>query len=320
MLLADEKDLWERVSNFSLDDPESTFSFSTRLASENSWSYIYTQRVIVEYKRFVFLAMVAGHPVTPSINVDEAWHLHLCYTKSYWDDLCGKVLKRPLHHNPTKGGFEEQSKFYDQYNKTLDSYERFFAQKPSQDIWPPAKRRFAKTSLSKQVNPSPETINGFDKWLACVVSIIILVIFGGGTSFLTGLLLKNIFGGWTILWGFLILLLFSTFAAQYINSNIDWARRNKLNKHNNGAQLEVVEVLVALFGGVIVGMVIVVGMVGVVVVVVAVVGVVVVARRRKGQLDVVELIKAGVDVKLVQSYIERCANDLAPLFSEAQSE
>ncbi len=49
-----------------------------------------------------------------------------------------------------------------------------------------------------------------------------------------------------------------------------------------------------------------------------------VARRRKDQLDVVELIKAGVEVKFVQSYLEQYANDLIPLFeelvSEAQSE
>ena len=234
-LSANEKDLWERISNFLLDDPGSAFSFSTRLASENGWSYIYAQRVIGEYKRFVFLAMVAEHPVTPSIDVDEVWHLHLCYTKSYWDDFCGEVLKRPLHHNPTKGGAEEQSKFHDQYNKTLESYERFFAKKPSQDIWPPTEKRFAKTSLSKQVNPTLETTNELDKWLACVMSIIILVILGGGTSFLTGLLLKNIFGGWTILWSLLILLLFSTFTAQFIDLKIDWAGRNKLSKykHNN---------------------------------------------------------------------------------------
>ena len=126
---------------FSLDDSKSAFSFSTRLASENGWSYIYTQRVVVEYKRFVFLAMVAKHSVTPSLDVDEAWHLHLCYTKSYWDDLCREILKSPLHHNPTKGGTDEQSKFYDQYNKTLESYERFFAKNPPQDIWSPAKDR-----------------------------------------------------------------------------------------------------------------------------------------------------------------------------------
>ncbi|MEK6230809.1 MAG: hypothetical protein N2A42_03075 [Luteolibacter sp.] len=35
---------------------------------------------MTEYKRFVALAMLAGHPVTPSEEVDQAWHLHLVYT------------------------------------------------------------------------------------------------------------------------------------------------------------------------------------------------------------------------------------------------
>ena len=64
---------------------------------------IYAYRVIQEYKKFVFLAMVADHIVSPSTNVDRAWHLHLLYTRSYWDEFCGKVLKKPLHHTPSSG-------------------------------------------------------------------------------------------------------------------------------------------------------------------------------------------------------------------------
>ena len=44
------------------------------------------------------------------------------------------------------------------------------------------------------------------------------------------------------------------------------------------------------------------------------------ARRRKDQLDIVELIKVGADVKLVQGYLEQYANDLTPLFEELASE
>jgi len=56
--------------------------FEARLARENGWCRAYTQRVIVEYKRFVYLAMTAGHVVTPSEEVDHAWHMHLTYTRS----------------------------------------------------------------------------------------------------------------------------------------------------------------------------------------------------------------------------------------------
>lgn len=237
MFSAVEKDLWERISNFSLDDSKSAYSFSTRLARENGWSYIYTQRVIAEYKKFVFLAMVAGHSVTPSITVDEVWHLHLCYTKSYWDNLCGEILKHPLHHNPTKGGTEEQSKFYNQYNKTLESYEKFFAKKPPQDIWPPAKERFSSTGHPKQIKSTPVPINGFDNWFSNAMSIIILVTFAGGTSFLTGLVLKYIFGGWIILWSFVVLVLFSISVVPYINLKINWTGKVKENNSNCGCAI-----------------------------------------------------------------------------------
>ena len=101
---AAEKALHQKIADFQLDDPTSQFSFSDKLAKENGWSKPYAQRVVDEYKRFLFLAMTAGHVVTPSDQVDQAWHLHLTYTESYWQDLCDNVLGRPIHHGPSKGG------------------------------------------------------------------------------------------------------------------------------------------------------------------------------------------------------------------------
>jgi uncharacterized protein (TIGR04222 family) len=79
---------------------------------------------------------VAGHPVSPSEDVDQVWHLHLAYTKSYWQEFCGEILKRPFHHNPTKGGAEESAKFETWYANTLASYRKFFGEEPPKDIWP----------------------------------------------------------------------------------------------------------------------------------------------------------------------------------------
>ena len=41
-----------------------------------------------------------------------------------------------------------------------------------------------------------------------------------------------------------------------------------------------------------------------------------IARRRKDQVDVIELIKAGADVKQVRRYLEQHAPNLLPLFEE----
>jgi hypothetical protein len=130
--------LWDRIQAFSFDAGAATFPFWSRLAAENGWSLSFAARAIGEYRRFVYLAVVAGHPVSPSDQVDQVWHLHLLYTESYWHRLCRDTLGMPLHHHPTTGGGAERAKFDDWYRRTLDSYRRMFVEDPPADIWPRA--------------------------------------------------------------------------------------------------------------------------------------------------------------------------------------
>ena len=142
-------DLLNQISKFEIDHGGETLRFADRLARENGWRRDYAQRVVDEYKRFIFLAMTAGHQVTPSDQVDQAWHLHLTYTRSYWDELCGKTLGRPLHHDPTRGGSTENEKFHDWYERTLESCEHAFGERPPADIWPPASWRFSDVDFQR---------------------------------------------------------------------------------------------------------------------------------------------------------------------------
>lgn len=135
--------LLHRLESFSVDQPGCQLTFAARLARENGWSLAQAERVVVEYKRFLYLAAVAGHAVTPSEAVDQAWHLHLCYTRSYWQDLCEQTLGFPLHHGPTQGGRAEDEKFVDWYQKTLESYRHHFGEAAPAEIWPEVKERFA---------------------------------------------------------------------------------------------------------------------------------------------------------------------------------
>lgn len=137
-------ELYKRIQAFALDRPDSQLSFSQRLAKDNGWSSGYTQRAIEEYKKFIFLAVAAGHPVTPSDQIDQVWHLHLTYTRLYWQEFCPKILQTTLHHEPTRGGSSEQLKFGSWYSKTLESYEQFFGHIPPIDIWPKPKDRFGR--------------------------------------------------------------------------------------------------------------------------------------------------------------------------------
>jgi uncharacterized protein (TIGR04222 family) len=143
--------LWAKLEALDLDGG-AVLSFSKRLARDNGWTAAFAQRVMLEYKRFVYLAATCGHPVTPSDEVDQAWHLHLVYTRSYWDELCGQVLGFPLHHGPTKGGAAEGHKFQDWYARTLQAYAAAFGTLPPADIWPAAAVRFGEAPYFRRVN------------------------------------------------------------------------------------------------------------------------------------------------------------------------
>lgn len=131
----DQKSLWQRIQAHALDDSRAVCPFSARLAKENAWPPGFTQRAIEEYRRFAFLAVAAGHPVSPSDAVDQVWHLHLLYTRDYWGEFCPNVLRTPLHHGPTRGGAVEHDKFADWYARTLASYRKFFGEPPA-EFWP----------------------------------------------------------------------------------------------------------------------------------------------------------------------------------------
>lgn len=171
---ASEMNLWSRIDSYAFDAVDAALPFSARLARDNNWTLNFAKRAIEEYKKFVFLAMTAGHPVTPSDEVDQVWHLHLLYTRSYWDEFC-KILGSPLHHGPTQGGVHEGRKFLAWYENTLSAYLKFFDIKPPADIWPVPARRFTGVSDFRRLNrrafwvipkPRPPKLS----WLAVVAA------------------------------------------------------------------------------------------------------------------------------------------------------
>ena len=134
--------LWDRLCAWSPDAPGSSHPFSVRLAAENGWPLSHALRVIEEYRRFALIAATAQNMMTPSDAVDQVWHLHLAYSRSYWDDFCPKVLGKPLHHEPTQGGAHENERFDGTYRATLARYGELFGPPPL-DLWPAPELRFA---------------------------------------------------------------------------------------------------------------------------------------------------------------------------------
>jgi uncharacterized protein (TIGR04222 family) len=142
-LKPEHEQLWQRLVAFQFDDPAAALTFTQRLARENGWSVGFADQIVDEYRRFLFLAMTAGHEVTPSDEVDQAWHLHLTFSRSYWQELCAETLGTPLHHGPTRGGKSDGSKYRLLYEQTLQSYRETFREEPPVDIWPGIGERFA---------------------------------------------------------------------------------------------------------------------------------------------------------------------------------
>ena len=151
--LALDHPIWSRLSRYTIGPAGSVLPFARRLARENGWSEVHAARVVIEYKRFAFLAVTAGHVVTPSDAVDQAWHLHLTYTRDYWQRFCPDILGRPLHHEPTAGGADESARHFEQYAQTLASYETAFGAVPPADIWPPAADILFHAPRARRVNP-----------------------------------------------------------------------------------------------------------------------------------------------------------------------
>ncbi|MFM9058606.1 MAG: TIGR04222 domain-containing membrane protein [Planctomycetaceae bacterium] len=159
-----QQPLWERIQAHQFNDPAARLTFTSRLARENGWTIGYAVRVVDEYRRFVFLAMTSGAAVTPSEDVDQAWHLHLAYTWDYWEVLCGAVLGVPLHHGPTRGGGAEAERYDQQYRRTLTAYAATFEAPPPADIWPPPERRFGADLAWRRVNVASHWVVRKPRW------------------------------------------------------------------------------------------------------------------------------------------------------------
>ncbi|MBZ9714660.1 glycine-rich domain-containing protein [Deinococcus multiflagellatus] len=127
--------LWITLSTYAL--PEALLR---RLSKQQRWTWAQTQAAAQEYLRFVYLAATCPHPVTPSRAVDEVWHLHLTFTRDYWERLT-PLLPRPLHHEPGEGLPGDADRFAAQYQQTLAAYAQVFGHAAPAELWPAPRRQ-----------------------------------------------------------------------------------------------------------------------------------------------------------------------------------
>jgi hypothetical protein len=145
-----ESALWDRILGFCFDHGGTALSFGARLAKDNGWELLYALRVLDEYRKFSFLLAAAGHMVVPSDAVDQAWHLHILFTKS-WIAFCAGALRIPVRHEPSFGESDDGDRFKNGYAQTIETYRRYFGEAP-RDIWPDARTRFGRDLHYQRVN------------------------------------------------------------------------------------------------------------------------------------------------------------------------
>ncbi len=129
------RQLWRELENFQPGADQFEL-FLDKLQRETGWDFEQCLSAIGEYKKFLYLGVVSNKPVTPSLAIDEVWHLHLTFTRDYWTRLCADILAQDFHHDPADAGSAAQTQ--EQYLATLSLYQQEFADLPPATIWPMA--------------------------------------------------------------------------------------------------------------------------------------------------------------------------------------
>lgn len=153
-----DKALWQRINDFSPDQPGIALPFSKKLAREQQWTTAFTAEAIAEYKKFVYLCCILPQGASPPHIIDEVWHMHLVYTQNYWEHFCEKVLQRKLHHHPSTGGRQDRNKHELWQRDTLTQYQVIFGTAPPSHIWqdsPPAPKAPIYKRLRRALRLSP---------------------------------------------------------------------------------------------------------------------------------------------------------------------
>jgi len=110
-----------------------------RVAKENpTWDVGMLEAVMREYRRWLVLCSLphSGQLGMCSPAVDEAWHAHILFTKTYMRH-CEALAGRYIHHEPTSA---EEKAEGDRTSslRTLATYEAVFGEKPP-GLWYPSR-------------------------------------------------------------------------------------------------------------------------------------------------------------------------------------
>lgn len=127
--------LWEKIEGYHIGPEKTPIGFSTQLSKEARVNMMTAGVIEYEYKKFMYLCAVQDQPVSPSSLIDKAWHLHLTYSKDYWEDFCENILGKKIHHQPSDGTATDQDQMKANFEFTQTLYKEEFNEPMPENIW-----------------------------------------------------------------------------------------------------------------------------------------------------------------------------------------
>lgn len=124
--------LWLKLNFLNLGPQAAMNPFMQMLGQQMGWPMPMVSQVMEEYRKFLFLALRAGHPVTPPTIIEQVWNLHMQSAQDYWEKLGALITERPVAEGI---GASVAAGMADQYQQTIASYARIFGMEPPADIW-----------------------------------------------------------------------------------------------------------------------------------------------------------------------------------------
>lgn len=120
----------EELTLQAVDDFEVPEMLMPRIAQEHDYSLGYAKGALREARRRLYLSVISGENISPSIKVDMAWHEMMLFTRHC--QAFAKFIGAFIHHDPTPGPPDGGRL----YQKTKKNYKKYLGIEPGPDYWP----------------------------------------------------------------------------------------------------------------------------------------------------------------------------------------
>lgn len=132
--------IWNSIASFPLNEPNLIETFPNRLVKTFNWTAGYTERVMMEYRKFLFLCATSKCRIVPSWPVAMVWETHIHFYPLSWKMLSENLIRKKLAISTIDD--DSWQDLCKPYELTRDAYIDIFVELPPADIWPESENWF----------------------------------------------------------------------------------------------------------------------------------------------------------------------------------